>query len=251
MQIVEEKECTKLSNQKKEESMMDQQEIGMNEFKLQLWKDKLDQYSFLSDYQRRQVLELWRWYRDDVKFLYEIHEAILTNQVRLEDKENQVIYERRGSIFRLTLEEEVVELKEEEILELVHAAIDILETTLPLGSVVTLKQEYREQENREGIQNQKVIITQRFLRMDTENVYFPYAGTVYPLGNIEGSQVIYFTASLIDQVVHTGYRDEEENQVVYLYKDEYIVEKKMHSYGFASEEEIKVLQERVKQHAQG
>lgn len=230
---------------------MERQDIGMNEFKLQLWKNKLEQYSFLSDYQKRQVLELWRWYRDDVRFLYEIHEAILTNQVRLEDKENQVTYERNGSILRLLLEDEEIELNEEDMLEMIHSAIDILETILPLGSVVTLKQEYSERDGQEVVQNQKIIITQRFLSIENEKVYFPYAGAIYPLGNLEGSQVIYFTTALIDQIVHIGYQDEDENQVVYLYKNEYIVEKNMHSYGFASEEEIKVLQERVNQEIQG
>lgn len=125
-----------------------------------------------------------------------------------------------------------------EIKEIITGLIDILEKIYPLGTMVELKKEYLEKiESKEKIEKVRIVIVNRYMFHNDLNTYFQYAGVVYPLGMFEKRKVIQFTSALIDKVVHEGYSDKQEDAYVYLMKKELIVEKKMHSFGFATEEE--------------
>lgn len=92
----------------------------------------------------------------------------------------------------------------------------------------------------ENVQQISVVITQRFLSY-TQKGYFTYAGVVYPVGNLQGNQVIHFNPIMIENVVHKGYADEQEAAYLYLMKQEYVLQKGMYNYEFASEEEGREL----------
>ena len=139
-----------------------------------------------------------------------------------------------------------MEFSNQQLKEIVAGMIDILETILPLGTVVDLKKEFLQKNIQiSDIQNIRIIITHRFLYQENDKAYFPYAGVVYPVGMFDGNKLINFTPAMIDTVVHKGYSDAQEEAYVYMMKQELILEEGMHSYGFSTEEEQRTLQRRV------
>lgn len=133
-------------------------------------------------------------------------------------------------------------LGKEQWKSLLSGAADLLQDILPLGSVADLKKERMQEQipGLENVQQIRVVITQRFLSY-TQKGYFTYAGVVYPVGNLQGNQVIHFNPIMIENVVHKGYADEQEAAYLYLMKQEYVLQKGMYNYEFASEEEGREL----------
>lgn len=133
-----------------------------------------------------------------------------------------------------------------QIREIISGMIDILEKIYPLGTLVGLKKQYLEKiVSQDKIENARVVIVNRFIFHNDIKTYFQYTGVVYPLGMFEKGKVIQFTSALIEKVVHAGYSDEQEDAYVYLMKRELILEKKMHSFGFSTEEERKGYEIRI------
>lgn len=80
---------------------------------------------------------------------------------------------------------------------------------LPIGSIVYL-----------AGGNQKIMILNRGPQTEQngEVVFFDYTGAMYPSG-LDVEQVYYFNHEDVDQVVFTGFIDDDEERFVSLYKD--------------------------------
>lgn len=150
------------------------------------------------------------------KFLYQRNED---DTVRLEYCQQQQTYERK------------------QLLETVGDLMELTDVILPLGSLVQLKKEaFGAISGIERIENLRVVITHRFIRQD-EHSYFTYGGVIYPVANFNGNQILKFTTSLIEKVVHKGFRDEQEDAYVYLMKQEMILQSDIHMVGLREKEE--------------
>ena len=73
---------------------------------------------------------------------------------------------------------------------------------LPIGSVVLLK----------GGEKKVMIYGRKQLKKDTETIY-DYIGCLYPEGNINEKFTYLFNHANINEVLHEGYRDEEEEKI--------------------------------------
>jgi len=82
---------------------------------------------------------------------------------------------------------------------------------LPLGSIVYLK---------EG--TQKLVIVGRGVLFDDpdtgEQVFADYMGVLYPAG-LQPDSTLFFQHENIDEVVFEGYRDEEEERFLTIYRE--------------------------------
>lgn len=90
----------------------------------------------------------------------------------------------------------------------------VYEDILPLGTCVSLRLDVVQSlyPSLETLSSAKVIITQRFMMSDT--TYFPYAGVVYPIGNL-GENRIYFTKEMIETIHDRGFSDMSEDMYIF------------------------------------
>lgn len=98
----------------------------------------------------------------------------------------------------------------------------------------------------EDVEQVRVVIVQRYVGESPEGFYYPYAGTLYPIGIPGSRKLIEFTPSLIEKVVRHGYSDEQEDAYVYLMKRELMLERGLHSMGFADKKEREAYREYLK-----
>ncbi len=73
---------------------------------------------------------------------------------------------------------------------------------LPLGSVVEIGKEI------------KMVITHRFLYSGENGESYDYAGVPYPVGMEQADQIVLFNCTAIVRVIHKGYSDELEEELV-------------------------------------
>lgn len=148
------------------------------------------------------------------------------------------IYQKISESSSETYTETGITLPKEQWQHLLSGAIDLMQPVLPLGSVVDLKKEKLQEKvpKLEQVERVRIVITQRFLSY-TPTGYFTYAGVVYPVGNMQGNQVIQFNPMMIEKVVHKGYEDEQDAAYIYFMKQEYVLREDMRNYEFVSREE--------------
>lgn len=178
--------------------------------------------------QQQKTLEQWFLsYENKLPKLYEYYKTVCNS--------NSDVHTEQG-----------ITLSKEQWKSLISGGVELMQRILPLGSVADLKKEKLQGvlPKLEQAEKVRVVITQRFLSY-TEGGYFTYAGVVYPVGNMTGSQVIHFNSQMVQKVVHLGYEDEQDSAYVYLMKQEYVLQKGMRSYEFASPEEGKRLMEKM------
>jgi hypothetical protein len=202
------------------------------------WLAKL---SFLEKEQKRLLFEIGCLYKNNMRFLYQIYGAIATNQERLHDEERHITYKREDNNYVLVYRGENLVFTEEQLKTILVGIIDSMEEVLPLGSVVDLKKEFFNNilANVDKVEQIRVVIVNRFLYQEGDASYFTYAGVVYPIGIFKDKQLLHFTSSIIENVVHKGYSDKQEEAYVFLMKNELVLEKGMHSIGFSSDAECK------------
>jgi len=200
------------------------------------WLAKL---AFLGKEQKRLLFEIGCIYRNNMEFLYQIYAAIATNQECLMDKERNITYKFQGDNHVLMYNGENLLFTEAQLKTVLVGIIDIMEEILPLGSVVDLKKEFLKGilANTDKVEQVRVVITNRFLHQKDDRSYFTYAGVLYPIGTLMQQEQLHFTSALIENVVHKGYSDKQEEAYVFLMKNELILENAMHSFGFSTEEE--------------
>jgi len=182
----------------------------------------------------------------EISVLYDINKAIVSKQESCIELDGSLSLIFENDKVLISYYENKAELKKRELREVIVGMIDLLEYILPLGSVVDLNKKYLQKHIRvENIENIRIVITHRFLCQEDDTTYFPYAGVAYPVGMFSKDEIIHFTPSLIEKVVHKGYSDIQDEAYIYMMKQELILEKGMHSYGFSTEEEQTKLQKRV------
>jgi len=133
----------------------------------------------------------------------------------------------------------VINFSKEQLVSYLAILIDVYDEIVPLGSVVDLKKEYlKDSLPVDKIENVRIVITHRFLHNPQEKFYFPYAGVVYPLGSFGNERVLHFTSPFIERVVHRGFSDEQDEAFVLAMKRELLGDRHIHSYAFASRDEV-------------
>ena len=163
------------------------------------------------------------------------------------DERLELEYEKDGEDYFLRYQGEEWLFEREELKDFLEYLISIFEEVLPLGSVVDLKKEFLEETiPLKDVERVRVVIVQRYVGESPEGFYYPYAGTLYPTGIPGSRRLIEFTPSLIENVVRHSYSDEQEDAYVYLMKRELMLERKLHSMGFADKKEREVYMEYLK-----
>lgn len=222
------------------------EDINKRQFTIDLLKRFTLNLDYLTDDDKKNINKLGiNLYGGDLNELYAINECIVTGETTFESR--LVTYKKEEDVHKLIIKDYTINLKLSEIKEIIIGLIDILDDILPLGTVVKLKKEYMHKFlNNNEIEEAEVVIVNRFIFKNGINAYFPYAGVVYPIGFVGNSNAIQFSSALIDEVVHRGYSDEKDEVYTFLLKNELILDKRMHSFGFASEEEREKYNELIK-----
>ena len=135
----------------------------------------------------------------------------------------------------LSFNDEKLELSLENKKMIVSTLIDFSDEILPLGSLVTLKNE--ELKDKEG-NDLKIIITKRFLSNEKSGFYFTYSGTIYPIGSFEEEdKLLHFTSESIKEVLHKGFSDDVDVSYTLAVKNELILNRGVLSVFFADVKE--------------
>lgn len=222
---------------------MQKDKINRKELTTKLVSDFLIQREYLDSEMRKNLIDYsLEIYNKDLKELYDINRRIVENKESYEG--NSISYVNQKGKYLFIVDGSIIELQLAEIKEIVRGLIDILEDTLPLGSVVKLKDEYiKKAFNNTDIKDAEFVIVNRFVFENDAKIFMPYSGIVYPVGFGGDAKAFHFTSSLIDKVIHRGYFDDKEEAYIYLVKNELIVEKNMHSFGFATDDEMQKFNE--------
>ncbi|WP_185966750.1 DUF4176 domain-containing protein [Clostridium sp. HBUAS56017] len=213
--------------------------VNKKELTEKLLAEWLQTLEYLDNNKRKQLYEIGCAYSGrDISFLYEINRTICEKENTCRDNINDLVYINEKDKHLLIFKESKMEFTYAQMREVLFGLIDIVEKIYPLGTAVELKKEYLEKIiGKKDIKSAQVIIVNRFIFHNDVKSFFHYAGIVYPLGFLDESRVINFTSALVDKVLKKGYSDEKEDAYVYLMKKELIIDKKMHSFGFSTEEE--------------
>jgi hypothetical protein len=153
-----------------------------------------------------------------------------------------LFFEKDGGAIIACVGAEEIKLREKDFFAYLALVSDVYLPVLPLGSTVRLKQSAFDVMEDMGGYEPEVVVVDRYLAVPEAGIYFPYSGAVYPLGTFGAEKKIYFGMQLVEQVLHEGYTDEKEKAFNALMKEEYILEKGLHSLSFANDEEAEVLQ---------
>lgn len=224
-----------MKNRKGCDDMAEKKRLEQEECTTLLLNEFMEQREDLTELQKGLLLSLAQKYQKDNKTLLKLFLALKKGKTIAIGSEYK--YRLADGICTFQFEGEEVVFRLDTIQSIIANLTDLTEDILPLGSIVSLKMEYCEK----LLQNQKmekiwVVITKRFL-VNTEDSYYTYGGSLYPIGNFNREETLQFTPSLIESVIHRGYEDGQEKAFVYLMKKELVVDKKQKSAGLAIKEE--------------
>ena len=163
--------------------------------------------------------------------------------------EGRILYE--DGLYILRKEGAGIFLPEEKMKRIIIDMISIFEEILPLGTVVDLRKEKLEARlDLSGVEHFRVVIVKRFVGVGRD-IYYPYAGALYPLGTTGEDKMISFSSALIEKVIHRGYSDETEEQFVGLMKREIIIGHRKKPAGFCSTEELQATRREMEEEQNG
>lgn len=179
----------------------------------------------------------------DIDFLIKMLYSVRTQQsISNESKDIEYIYKDEKNVFKVASnnpKEFDLQLAD----TLISGIISALEKILPIGTVVKLKKtymealleilrkneeyekKYKEQIEKEGINDICIIINKRFAKTEIEGVYAHYSGYIYPLSQKEKNVQFIFSNEDINEIMHKGYINEAEKEYVCLLKYQALVEK--------------------------
>lgn len=184
-------------------------------------------------------------YQDNYDFLFEIYKSFFKDIDYLEDEEG-LVFRNNDQEAELELNGRSISMTTEELKDIIIDLLDLLEDTLPLGSVVDIRKDlFSDRKEIQELDHIRMIITYRFMG-DNEKYFFPYAGVVYPTGMLGSDNIYFFTRAMVDKIISKGYSDEDEEQFVYVAKNELVIEGDMNSVGYAPEEEAKRITEEIR-----
>ncbi len=177
-----------------------------------------------------EVGTLLEWEYNDILELY----LLCFRKEDYSKPEKNIAYKAELEQDILQCAEKCVSFQHEELLEVLAVLCNFVQKVLPVGSVVELKKEFLNKiPNIDTVHNFRLVITNRFLVNDDRS-FHTYGGTIYPISNFNGKDIICFSESLIDHVVFQGYSDEQEEAFVSLMKYELIIEKGKISAGLCT-----------------
>jgi hypothetical protein len=224
---------------------MESNDINISKLIKSLLIQWLDKNDFLTEKDKNILFELGCKCLGNTAPLYILNKAVIERQEILTDENDGLMLKAEDGTNTLIYGDKVVEFTEKQLRRTLSGMIDILEEIQPLGTVADLKKEYMQNHIPVNeIENIRVVITDRFLYREDDTAYFPYAGVVYPVGMFDNNK-IHFTPAMIEKVVYKGFSDRQDETYIYLMKQELILEKSMHSYGFSTEEERDILKKRI------
>lgn len=190
------------------------------------------------NYEEISTAMLIRWI-DNLAYIPKSEKALLLKISYLLMKDRSTLFKEYDKLFTeenhsLSLNDEKLDLSFENKKKILTTLIDFLEDILPLGSVVTLKNENLKDKEGRKI---KIIISQRFLSNEKSGLYFTYSGTIYPTGNVEKDKLLHFNEIAIKEVIYKGYSDDLDLAFVLTMKNELILERGLRSITFANAKE--------------
>ncbi|MEH7180117.1 DUF4176 domain-containing protein [Neobacillus vireti] len=191
------------------------------------------------------IKEFIKLFIEDQSILQTLYRAYKKNLALLELKSNglDILYKKENSLHTIEFTDKQFSLDEDAYVHILSYSIEIMREVLPLGSVVELDRTYFKPDQ-QMTSPSKIIITGRFIAPKGYNTYFPYSGVVYPFGEMKPGSQIHFTAPLIKNIIHLGFKDEMDESFELLIKKEFIVDKNMKSIEF-SVHDMKKLQKEL------
>jgi len=166
----------------------------------------------LYEREKKLLFEFGCKYSNDAGLLYDINKAIVNKNNYFKSADGNVIFKIKDDLVKLKFRDGFLELETIDFRKILIGMIDILEKIYLLGTVVELKKSYlRKNIQVDKIKKILIVITNRFLHSVTEKLYFPYAGVAYPIGTFDRNEVIHFTSPLIENIIHMGYSDVQDD----------------------------------------
>jgi len=155
---------------------------------------------------------------------------------------------KENAVIRFSADGKDFSLPSSEFFVFLGLVSDACLPVLPLGSVVSIRDERLRQGTKTGTEELPnmeipVLITERFSVLPGTLIYFPYGGVPYPFGAITKNGALYFGPQSIRETVFTGYSDALEEEFESKIREELLLKKKFHSMAFASKEEIQNIDE--------
>lgn len=198
------------------------------------------------NYEEISTAMLIRWI-DNLAYIPKSEKALLLKISYLLMKDRSTLFKEYDKLFTeenhsLSLNDEKLDLSFENKKKILTTLIDFSEDILPLGSVVTLKNENLKDKEGRKI---KIIISQRFLSNEKSGLYFTYSGTIYPTGNVEKDKLLHFNEAAIKDVFYKGYSDDLDLAFVLTMKNELILERGLRSITFANAAEEALFRKEV------
>lgn len=216
----------------------------MNELTEQLIDNYIKKKN-LDDQTKGLILDIAELYQEKYDFLFEIYKSMFNCIDYLED-EAGLVFCNKGNESYLEINERKVVMLTEDVKTLVIDLLDILEDTLPLGTVVDIRKDlFSDRDEIQELEYIRMIIIYRFMG-DNDKYFFPYAGVVYPTGMLGSDDIYFFTRAMIDKIISRGYSDADEEHFVYVAKNELIIEEGMNSVGYAPTEDAKRIVREMK-----
>lgn len=157
--------------------------INNKELTEELLKEWLGRLDYLDEEKREELLKIaFNYYGGDLSALFEINKVLTKHKDRYIESKNNLTYKQSEDKHLLIYQGKTMEFTYEEIKEIIHGIIDILDEIHPLGIVVELKRQYLKKIlGKQEIEEAQVVIISRFLFQKEVKSYFQYAGVVYPL----------------------------------------------------------------------
>lgn len=220
----------------------------------ELLRQWLGKKEYLSVFDIPKLDELGNKAFHNVGFLYEAYEALAKEDAA---GDTEIAISHNDGVCRLTRKDDGVwtlsafdkeiTLAFEDMKDVLIGMIDLQEEIYPLGSVVALNKDFMARNIPEigKLDSFRVVITHRFMSY-ADSIYYPYAGVIYPFGMLGRPEVLYFSYAMVDEVMHKGFADESEDAYVYEMKKELILERGMHSVGFATKEELEKIEMKIR-----
>lgn len=199
---------------------------------MRIFSDYLEDVDFLNNEEKKIIMKLGIENEKCLPFFYDCYQSINSTKGRVEFNDMKLIFYYENKYHLIWDEEEII-FEEKHIRDLIAHYVDIFEEIYPMGTVVELSLDFSQKLKLKRVdQKVRVVIVERFASNNDKTAYYPYVGFVYPIGMAGCGKCIQFTGSLIDSVVHMGYRDNMEEAYVLLMKTELILKNDAISYGF-------------------
>ncbi|MBN8208889.1 DUF4176 domain-containing protein [Bacillus sp. NTK071] len=194
-----------------------------------------------------EIHEFAKLFMEDESVFTHLHDAYRhqLDSLELTSQDIDLFYRKEEGLHTISYLDKSFSLDDASYVSFLTYAIDLMREVLPLGTVVELDPRYFKP-GESASEPIKVVITSRFIFAKSYRSYFPYAGVVYPFGELNKGNTIHFTSPLIQKVVYMGYQDEMEASFEYLMKEELIVDKGITSIEF-SDEDMKKIQNQSSQ----